>query len=82
MKILFTTEERDQIQMKDRKLVPRVAGNPTTNQTLIDEAFPLVIPNWDFNLAEGKERHQVYRQTLMAGGVSGLPKAPNQFGQD
>ncbi|XP_029416467.1 uncharacterized protein LOC115069268 [Nannospalax galili] len=52
LQVLFTTEERDQIQVEARKLLREVDGNPTTNQALIDEAFPLVRENWDFNVAE------------------------------
>ena len=33
----------------------------------MDEGFPLLRPNWDFELVEGRERLRVYRQTLMAG---------------
>ena len=33
----------------------------------MDEKFPLLQPNWDFEWAEGRERLWVYRQTLMAG---------------
>lgn len=68
LKVLFTTEETDQIPAEARKLVPGVDRTPTTNQALIDEAFPLVLPDWDFNMAEGKERLWVYCQTLMVGG--------------
>ena len=34
---------------------------------LIEEGFPLMRPNWDFERAEGREHLQVYSQTLMAG---------------
>ena len=47
--------------------MPGVDGRPTIQPNLIEEGFPLVRPNWDFECAEGKERLQVYRQTLMAG---------------
>lgn len=67
LQVLFTTEERDLILTEARKLVPGVDGSPTTNQVTIDEAFLLVQPNWDFNVAEGKERLRIYRQTLMGG---------------
>ena len=33
----------------------------------MDEGFPLLQPNWDFERVEGRERLRVYRQTLMAG---------------
>ena len=47
--------------------MPGVDGRPTIQPHLIEEGFPLVRPNWDFEHAKGKERLQVYRQTLMAG---------------
>ena len=64
---VFTTEERERILSKARKNVPGVDGRPTIQPHLIEEGFPLVRPNWDFERAEGRERLQVYRQTLMAG---------------
>ena len=33
----------------------------------MDERFPLLRPNWDFERVKGRERLRVYRQTLMAG---------------
>ena len=34
---------------------------------LVEEGFPSMQLNWDFEHAEGRERLRVYRQTLMAG---------------
>ena len=34
---------------------------------LLEEGFPSMRPNWDFECAEGREHLRVYRQTLMAG---------------
>ena len=34
---------------------------------LVEEGFPSMQPNWDFECAEGREHLQVYHQTLMAG---------------
>ncbi|XP_042783253.1 protein NYNRIN-like [Panthera leo] len=54
--ILFTTEERDRIQLEARKLVPGDDGRPTSNPDLINAAFPLTRPpqdEWDYNTAEG-----------------------------
>ncbi|XP_029418678.1 uncharacterized protein LOC115070102 [Nannospalax galili] len=67
LQVLFTTKERDWVQTEAHKLVPRVDGNPTTNQALINEAFPLARQNRAFNVAEGKARLWIYRQTLMEG---------------
>ncbi|XP_040299382.1 uncharacterized protein LOC121010042 [Herpailurus yagouaroundi] len=38
--ILFTTEERERIQLEARKLVPGNDGRPTSNPDLINAAFP------------------------------------------
>ncbi|XP_030165900.1 uncharacterized protein LOC115510316 [Lynx canadensis] len=66
LRILFTTEERERIQLA-RKLVPEEDGRPTVNPDLINAAFPLTRPDWDYNSAEGRGRLLIYRQTLMAG---------------
>ena len=65
--MLFTTEEWERILSEARKHVPGVDGRPTTQPHLIEEGFPLMRPNWDFERAEGRERLRVYSQTLMAG---------------
>ena len=49
------------------KQVPGTDGRPTAQPHLVDEGFPLLWPNWDFELAEGRERLRVYSQTLIAG---------------
>ena len=67
LQVLFTMEEREQILSEARKHVPGVDGRPTTQPHLIEEGFPLMRPNWDFELAEGREHLRVYRQTLMSG---------------
>ena len=33
---------------------------------LVEEGFPSMRPNWDFDHAEGREHLRVFRQTLMA----------------
>ncbi|XP_033072348.1 uncharacterized protein LOC117086841 [Trachypithecus francoisi] len=67
LRILFTTKERERIQVEARKLVPGDDGQPTANPDLINAAFPLTRPRWDYNTAEGRGRLLIYRQTLMAG---------------
>ncbi|XP_050605967.1 uncharacterized protein LOC126931633 [Macaca thibetana thibetana] len=49
---LFTTEERERIQVEARKLVPGDNGQPTANPDLINATFPLTRPAWDYNTAE------------------------------
>ncbi|XP_047393690.1 uncharacterized protein LOC124974542 isoform X2 [Sciurus carolinensis] len=65
--VLFTTEERDRIQMEARKLVPGLTGEPSTNQTLINADSPLTHPNWDYNMVEDKESFLVYCRTPLLG---------------
>ncbi|XP_060252303.1 uncharacterized protein LOC132657496 isoform X3 [Ovis aries] len=52
LQVLFTTEERERILSEARKNVPGVDGRPTIQPNLIEEGFPLVRPNWDFERAE------------------------------
>ena len=60
-------EERERILAEARKRVPGADGRPTAQPYLVDEGFPLLRPNWDFERVEGRKRLRVYRQTLMAG---------------
>ena len=60
-------EEQERIQVEARKLVPGDGGQMTANPNLINAAFPLTRPTWDYNTAEGRGKLLVYRQTLMAG---------------
>ncbi|XP_078288685.1 uncharacterized protein LOC144612823 [Panthera onca] len=58
LRILFTTEERERIQLEARKLVPGDDGRPTSNPDLINAAFPLTRPpqdEWDYNTEEAAE---------------------------
>ncbi|XP_023061634.1 protein NYNRIN-like [Piliocolobus tephrosceles] len=52
LRILFTTEERERIQVEARKGVPGDDGQPTANLDLINAAFPLTRPRWGYNTAE------------------------------
>ncbi|XP_070334100.1 uncharacterized protein [Odocoileus virginianus] len=56
LQVLFTTEERERILAEARKRVPGVDGRPTAQPHLVDEGFPLLRPNWDFERVEGRER--------------------------
>ncbi|CAD7675266.1 unnamed protein product [Nyctereutes procyonoides] len=77
LQVLLTVEEREQIQVEARKSVLGEDRQPTQNPDLINAAFPLSRPTWDYNSAEGKERLQVYRQTLMAGLKASTRKPTN-----
>ena len=65
MQVLFTTEERERILLEARKNVPGLDGTPTSLPNLIDAAFPLNCPDWDFNTAKGRESLLVYRRALV-----------------
>ena len=51
--------------MRPVKRVPGANREPTTNIDEINTSFPLLLPDWDYNTAQGKERLQVYHQTLL-----------------
>ena len=55
LQVLFTTEERERILAEARKRVPGVDGRPTAQPHLVEEGFPLLWPNWDFEQTEGRE---------------------------
>lgn len=78
LQILFTTEERERILLEARKNVLGDNGAPTQLENLINEAFPLSRPQWDYNTAEGRERLLVYRRTLVAG-LKGAARRPTNL---
>lgn len=53
--------------MRPEKNVPSDVGTLLENSTVIDAAFPLTHPDWDFNSAKGKEHLKVYHQAVLAG---------------
>ena len=63
--------------MKARKSVLVEDRQPTQNPDLINAAFPLSRPTWDYNSAEGKERLRVHHQTLGAGLQAAARKPTN-----
>jgi len=62
--VLFTTEERENIQTEAMKLVPH--REPTNNQATIDARFPLTLQDWDINIVKDKKRLLVYHQAVLA----------------
>ena len=78
LQVLFTTEERERILLEARKNVPGPDGIPTNLPDLIDAAFPLARPAWDFNTAEGREQLTVYRWTLVSG-IKGAARQPTNL---
>ena len=77
LQVLFITEEWERILAEARKRVPGVDGRPTTQPHLVDEGFPLLWPNWDFERVESREHLRVYHQTLMAGLQAAARKPTN-----
>ena len=57
--VLFTTEEWEQILAEGQKWVPGVDGRPTAQPHVMDEGFPLLRPNWDFERVEDTEHLSV-----------------------
>ncbi|KAK1346720.1 hypothetical protein QTO34_000580 [Cnephaeus nilssonii] len=78
LQTLFNTEEKERILLEARKNVPGTDGRPTQLPHLIETAFPLSRPDWDFNTAGGRERLTVYRQTLVAG-LRGAARRPTNL---
>ncbi|KAL6091923.1 hypothetical protein STEG23_014325 [Scotinomys teguina] len=67
LQTLLTLEEKQRVVLEARKQVPGDDGRPTQLPNLIDAAFPLTRPDWDFNAPEGREHLCLYRQLLLAG---------------
>ncbi|XP_073648714.1 serine hydrolase RBBP9 isoform X7 [Tursiops truncatus] len=83
LRILFTTEERERIQLEARKLVPGDDGQPTANPGLINAAFPLTRPpqdEWDYNTGEALQRtHETIWPKLKELYATGPPPTPHQL---
>ncbi|XP_059983723.1 uncharacterized protein LOC132507970 [Lagenorhynchus albirostris] len=83
LRILFTTEERERIQLEARKLVPGDNGQPTANPDLINAAFPLTRPpqdEWDYNTGEALQRtHETIWPKLKELYATGPPPTPHQL---
>ncbi|XP_036029195.1 uncharacterized protein LOC118573153, partial [Onychomys torridus] len=67
LQTLLTVEEKQRVFLEARKLVPGEDGRPTQLPNLIDIAFPLTRPNWDYTTDEGRGHLRLYRQLLLAG---------------
>ncbi|XP_035302986.1 uncharacterized protein LOC113836465 [Cricetulus griseus] len=79
LQTLLTTEERQRVLLEARKNVQGPDGRPTQLPNEIDEVFPLIRPtDWDINTAAGRERHRLYRQTLLAG-LKGAGRRPTNL---
>lgn len=78
LQVLFTTEERERILLEARRNVPGPDGTSTNLPHLIEAAFPLVRPEWDYNSVEGRGRLTVYRRALVAG-LKGASRRPTNL---
>ncbi|MEJ1287967.1 hypothetical protein NN561_018994 [Cricetulus griseus] len=79
LQTLLTTEERQRVLLEARKNVQGPDGRPTQLPNEIDEVFPLIRPtDWNINTAAGRERHCLYRQTLLAG-LKGAGRCPTNL---
>ncbi|KAL6035635.1 hypothetical protein STEG23_036471, partial [Scotinomys teguina] len=55
LQTLLTVEEKQRVVLEARKQVPGDDRRPTQLPNLIDAAFPLTRPDWDFNAPEGRD---------------------------
>ncbi|XP_046303507.1 uncharacterized protein LOC124094639 [Marmota monax] len=67
LQILLTSEEKQKVLLEARKNVPGDDRRPTQLPNLINEAFPLIWPNWDYTTEAGRDHLRLYRQLLIAG---------------
>ena len=67
LQTLFTTEERERIVLEARKNIRDNSGHLVQTPDGIDEGFPLMRPQWDYNTAQGRERLSNYRWALVVG---------------
>ena len=77
LQTLFTTEERERILQEAQKNVRDVARHPAQNSAEIDEGFPLICPQWDYNTAQGRERLPNYWRALV--GLRGTARRPTNL---
>uniref|UniRef100_A0A8C3VUX5 Gag polyprotein n=1 Tax=Catagonus wagneri TaxID=51154 RepID=A0A8C3VUX5_9CETA len=80
LQALLTSEEKQRVLLEARKNVPGENGRPTQLPNVIDAAFPLERPDWDFTTAEGRNHLRLYRQLLIAG-LRGAARRPTNLAQ-
>ena len=78
MQVLFTTEEKERILLEARKNIPGINGAPINLPNEINAGFPLDRPDWDYNMAQGREKLTVYHQALVAG-LKGVARCPTNL---
>ncbi|XP_059109020.1 uncharacterized protein LOC131902000 [Peromyscus eremicus] len=80
LQTFLTVEEKQRVFLEARKQVPGDDGRPTQLPNIIDAAFPLTRPNWDFTTPEGREHLHLYRQLLLVG-LRGATRHPTNLAQ-
>nr|XP_015857621.1 uncharacterized protein LOC107402015 [Peromyscus maniculatus bairdii] len=80
LQTLLMVEEKQRVFLEARKQVPGDDGRPIQLPNIIDAAFPLTRPNWDFETPEGREHLHLYRQLLLAG-LRGAARCPTNLAQ-
>ncbi|XP_047393615.1 uncharacterized protein LOC124974232 [Sciurus carolinensis] len=80
LQTLLTSKERQKVLLEARKNVPGDNGRPTQLPNLINKAFPLTQPDWDYNTDEGRNHLRLYRQLLRAG-LHGAGRRPTNLAQ-
>ncbi|XP_076416472.1 uncharacterized protein LOC143270431 [Peromyscus maniculatus bairdii] len=80
LQTLLTVEEKQRVFLEAWKQVPGDDGRPTQLPNIIDAAFPLTRPNWDFATPEGREHLRLYHQLLLAG-LRGAARCPANLAQ-
>ena len=78
LQVLFTTEEKERILLEARKNIPGINGAPINLPNEINAGFPLDRPDWDYNMAQGREKLTVYHQALVAG-LKGVARCPTNL---
>ncbi|XP_048646007.1 uncharacterized protein LOC125612395, partial [Marmota marmota marmota] len=80
LQTLLTSEEKQKVLLEARKNVPGDDGRPTQLPNLINEAFPLTRPDWDYTTDAGRNHLRLYRQLLIAG-LHGAGRRPTNLAQ-
>nr|XP_040139573.1 uncharacterized protein LOC120889225 isoform X2 [Ictidomys tridecemlineatus] len=80
LQTLLTSEEKQKVLLEAHKNVPGDDGRPTQLPNLINEAFPLTRPDWDYNTDAGRNHLRLYRQLLIAG-LHGAGRRPTNLAQ-
>ncbi|XP_029457823.1 uncharacterized protein LOC115091766 [Rhinatrema bivittatum] len=75
--ILFTTEERRQIQLNMEEAARLGAGSDGRPEDAVRDLAPTADPNWDFQTAAGRERITAYQTAFLEALKKGKQKVVN-----